>query len=368
MLSILLLLCWNVAATHAFIHEVPDSYADAFTNYGTGNSYCSSGSNNSMPRVDSITQGANWKNLYGQDTKQHWPVTTLNDCKSLCHKAGCNILMYDGDKRCDLMMSCTSTGTASGWTSLTFNATKSEEIKQNLDATSADWQNSTCPNWAVCDNCTDGRRCHLSHAACNNAVCQKTCCDDCIGDIKGTKLSDIAWCTGSGVGVSYQSTLCLGRSAIAAVTPDDLSQQGKTIMFPTTFNQCHINRKEPNGDKLQICTKGIAEHPDGASPDVAVVGFKVAACWLAAGASNFVCHNYRKVRCVKCQERIWAAKDTWAGMGVCEYSSSASGCSSTSAGVKLWPDYMQRLFKNCGAFQECSEEDVRFTKLHIVTT
>jgi len=358
----------------AFVVEVADSYADAYGAYGTGHDYCSSGSNNSMPRVDSITPGADWKNLYGATTKQHWKVGTLNDCKLLCHKSGCNVLMYDGNNRCDLMMSCASTGTSSSWTSLTFNATKSVEIKGQLDAISEDWQNSTCTNWAICDNCTAGRKCHPSSGSCiNSAVCQKTCCDDCIGTIDGTTLAEIAWCAGSPSNklFNYEASLVLGRSSVVSVAPDDLNQGGKTIMYPITYSQCFVNREEPNGDKLHICTKGIAEHPDKASPDVAVVGFKVAACWVAADGSKFACHNHRQAKCVKCQDRIWAAKDAWAGTGVCEYNSAASGCSTGtgSGGPLLWTDYMKRLFEKCTFKEEgCTDEDQFFTKLHLVTT
>ena len=54
--------------------------------------------------------------------------------------------------------------------------------------------------------------------------------------------------------------------------PMPMRRMARATTTPITSSQCFVNREEPNGDIIKaayimICTKGIAEHPDKASPD-----------------------------------------------------------------------------------------------------
>jgi len=258
--------------------------------------------------------------------------------------------------------------------------TKAEAINalKTLDAKSANWEKSKCKNWAACNACKDktGRRCWASTCnkkrcqSCPNrrcakkykcpAVCKKVCRNGStgtIGTIIGSTLLDVAWCSG---GISYK-----GRGSYDV--PLRTGSDGGTLKYPTTFNQCQLNREEPNGDKLVICTKGIAEHPDQAHKSVAVVGYKVAACWvpgflkkLAGQSGKMVCHNVKKARCVRCQTKIWDWTDTWASLGTRK--GTVGGKTTLS-----WGGYVERLFAKCGTFKACSKDDQVKTRLHLGT-
>ena len=250
--------------------QIPHEFVDA------ENVSCNGGADvTGMPGYG-VVAPSGWTNMYGSAVGCCWPAETLEACKALCYSASCSKLFYSSaNKRCDLVKSCAQTVTDSGWTALTYTL---------------QWQHTTCPNWAICNNCNDGRVCSTPNdrrRRRSGSFQGEICCDNCVGRVaeNGSTLDNTEWC-GPGAS-SYHVPLILGTDNPGQGVP------GK-ILFPTLFTQCAVNREMDNGDKLYVCTRGIAEHPDGAAKDVAMIGFKVAACWVAAGSTNMACHNHRE--------------------------------------------------------------------------